>query len=523
MKKIFGIFFIIVLIGILFFGCTPQSSESIPRKTQPSTTVSVAHSPTPSQTQNKPTVTFTLLPTHTPSPTDILPLEDVLLTPFFYSPTPTFDVAQVKTVTPGIPQVCPTVNTDLVFDRDIFVKDLWYGEKLEYILDYLNQGGSIPPVFGEADPSFADKNGYQHDNYKDLTGDNIPELILTIYGVGGPQTFEIIGCTTKENYESLYSFDLGGMVLVRNIMNNDLNQDGIPEIVLRWTPTMGSGYISGYHIIAWDGNAFQNLITQTEFDGVNKISGIQNGWIRMNGVAGNYPLDGNPWQIKDIDQNSTLEMLISGGIGVSLDEIRHGPYQPVTQIFMWNGEGFVMDDMQIGPPEYRFQAIQNGDLYTLMHKYERAYEAYRQVIDDPYLAWWSEESVAFISAELDAQLEKLPTPTLSAPDKNEYPYLAAYAMYRIFLLHILQGQMKEAELVYSALQAQYIPEMPGHIFTQLAKTFWNSYKASEDIHTACADTVDYALPFQDEVLRYIGGYHGWQSLDYELTDICPFL
>lgn len=522
MKKIFGIIFIIILVGILFFGCTPQPSQSISTKTQASTTVSVAHSPTPSQTQKKPTLTLTLLPTPTPTPTDILPLEEVLLTAFFYSPTPAFNVAQAKTVTPGTPPTCPTRNTDLVFDRDIFVKDLRDEEKLKYILDYLNQGGTIPPVFGDIDPSFTDTKVYQHDNYKDLTGDNIPEMILTFFGVGGPNSFEIIGCT-KENYESLYSIDLGGMVLVRNIMNNDMNLDGIPEIVLRWTPIMGSGYISGYQIIAWDGNAFQNLISQTEFDGVNKISGIGNGWIRMDGVGGEYSWDGNPWQIKDIDQNGTLELIISGGIGVSWDDIRHGPYQPVTQIFMWNGEGFVMDDMQIGPPDYRFQAVQNGDLYTLMHKYERAYEAYQQAIDDPYLAWWSEESVGFISAKLDAELEKLPTPTLSVPDEYEYPNLAAYAMYRIFLLHVLQGQTKEAELAYSALQAQYIPEMPGHIFTQLAKTFWDTYKASEDIHAACADTVDYALPFQDEILQYIGGYHGWQSLDYELTDICPFL
>ena len=424
------------------------------------------------------------------------------------------------TVTPAKPQGCPAENSDLIFDTEIFIRDQSAEDKAQYILDYLNQGGSIQPILEKLEYELNTKHGYRRAYYGDLNGDNIPELFLMFSGIL-PHTFELIGCVNGE-YENLYMIDLGGMVYVDILMINDINLDGLPEVVLMMKPYLGMSYWLGYQILGWDGSSFQSLVSQTEFDGLNSLGGVQWEWIRMPGLGSQSPWDGDSWEIKDIDQNGTWELIIRGGIETSWDFIRHGPYQPVTQIFMWNGEGFVMDDLQVGPPEYRFQAVQNGDLYTLMHKYGRANEAYRQAIDDPNLAWWSEESEAFINAKLDAKFGEFPTPTMSAPDKNEYPNLAAYAHYRIFLLHVLQGQLPEAEEAYQAIQAQYFAEETGYIYGQIAKIFWGEYQASEDIHSACAEVVDYAAMHQDEVLRYIGGYHGWQSLDYDVTDICPF-
>ncbi len=34
--------------------------------------------------------------------------------------------------------------------------------------------------------------------------------------------------------------------------------------------------------------------------------------------------------------------------------------------------------------------------------------------------------------------------------------------------------------------------------------------------------VAFAAQHEDEVLQYVGGYHGWQTLEYEVEDVCPF-
>ena len=105
---------------------------------------------------------------------------------------------------------------------------------------------------------------------------------------------------------------------------------------------------------------------------------------------------------------------------------------------------------------------------------------------------------------------------------SEYPNLAAYAQYRIVLLHALQGQMGEAEEAYAAMLAAYPAEAEGHIFVQLAERLLDEYQASEDVRAACAAVVAFAAQHEDEVLQYVGGYHGWQALEYEVEDVCPF-
>ena len=182
----------------------------------------------------------------------------------------------------------------------------------------------------------------------------------------------------------------------------------------------------------------------------------------------------------------------------------------------------MLDDLQIGPPEYRFQAVHNGDLYTLMHEYERAEDSYRQAIDDPTLLYWMENSLQYFYAVQEANSKQISTPTRSAPDVSEYPNLAAYAQYRIVLLHLLQGQMGEAEEVYEAMLAAYPAGQEGHIFVLLAARLLGEYRASEDVRAACAEVVAFATQHEEDVLQYVGGYHGWQILEYEVEDVCPF-
>jgi hypothetical protein len=95
---------------------------------------------------------------------------------------------------------------------------------------------------------------------------------------------------------------------------------------------------------------------------------------------------------------SFFKQLLRSGIETHEDFIVHGPHQSLVHVFTWNGEGFVLDDLEIGTPEYRFQAVHNGDLYTLLHEYEQAAASYRQTIDDPTLLDWMDNSIEYFRA-----------------------------------------------------------------------------------------------------------------------------
>ena len=510
-----------LLFVTILAGCAAVPQEAVPT---PSLTVDNAPQPTVTKTPVPTAIklTRTPMPSLTPTATRILPLQKVLLTSYFDSPTPTFDAAQAMTVTPATAAVCPEVNPDVVFDMDTFLIDKSTEEKIADMLDYLNLGGSIPPVLEKQGFLYGEDGNYGYDieYYGDLNGDDIPEMLLTFYVSIIPGRLEFIGCKDGK-YDSLHTIDLHGSIRVHFLMVEDMNLDGVPEVLLKLTPNINQSWV-GYQILAWNGESFHNLVVQTDFDGFNGLDGVWWGDIRMDGLGREYPWDGNSWEIKDLDQNGTLEFIVTGGVATNWDAKNHGPYQPVTQVYMWNGEGFVLDDLQIGPPEYRFQAVHNGDLYTLLHKYDQAEALYKQAINDPNLAWWTDESTEFIHAELHARREQLPTPTLSAPDPDEHPNLAAYAQYRIVLLHLLQGQMGEAEETYKTMLDAYPAGEGGHIFVQLAERLLGEYRASADVRAACAEAMAFAAQHEDEVLQYVGGYHGWQTLEYGIEDVCSF-
>jgi len=306
-------------------------------------------------------------------------------------------------------------------------------------------------------------------------------------------------------------------------MIEDMNLDGLPEVLLRVIPYLtGTRVWWNYQILGWDGSSFRSLISQTEFDDRYGLGGVWWGDIRTNGLGGEYPWEGEAWEVQDIDQNGTLELILRSGIETHEEFIVHGPHQPLVHIFTWNGEGFVLDDFQIGPPEYRFQAVHNGDSYTLLHDYKQAEASYRQAIDDQTLLYWMDNSVEYFRAVRVASYGQIPTPTPNPPDMDEYPNLAAYAQYRIVLLHALQGQVGEAEEAYKTMLTAYPAGEEGHIFVQLAERLLDEYRASEDVRAACAEVVAFAAQHEEDVLQYVGGYHGWQTLEYEVEDVCPF-
>lgn len=306
-----------------------------------------------------------------------------------------------------------------------------------------------------------------------------------------------------------------------------MNLDGMSEIVIQsyslsWTVIVINEWDSEHP--EWSDEYFKDLIMVD--DPSYGFSG---------GVA---TLDNAEVELRDIDRNGTVELILQGGIPylLSLGSLYANgyPWREETDVYMWNGEAFVLWSVVFTPPEYRFQAVQDGDRASLAGEYDAALAFYQEAVFSDKLEWWSLERKENILAYEQSRWSagSMPFPTLPAPDLLEYPNLAAYARFRILLLHMLRGYLPEALTVYNTLQEKFPAGQPGHAYAEMAAAFWDEYQASQDIGQACGKAIEYAAANPVEILGYLGNndytdptypyVFGDQSLTYQPKDICPF-
>ena len=124
------------------------------------------------------------------------------------------------------------------------------------------------------------------------------------------------------------------------------------------------------------------------------------------------------------------------------------------------------------------------------------------------------------SSGADAVLRSTPTPYPN--DLTEYPRLAAYAYYRIMLLHLVQGHESDAATVYNTLQEKFSNDPNGRPYVEMGIAFWNAYQSTHKMYDGCAAAIQYAAEHPDLLTPLGSDYHGWQSHIYKPEDVCPF-
>ena len=461
MKKLLSLFF---AISLTLSACRTASTQ-----------------PTPPAQTGTPTIT----PTATQTPTStITPLPTI---PTF---TPTFDVSTIVTVTPAEKAECPTTNNsevDYQFDFGVFPtgKKFVDDHTIESVIAYLRMGGNIDTlidILSEIQSNFI---------YQDITNDNTPDLII----VSGSlfQKLNIIYC--QNGQYSLFPSngkalgDLFGEIVEFKIQ--DLNQNQIQDIYsVVTTPT---GLIA--KVWEWNGQIFEDLTAITpEVEGVSIVDA----------------------KIVDINNDNVLELVIKGQ--VANDEPFPGqPLRSITSVYHWNGNRYSLST-RFDVPQYRFQAIQDGDIQVLYGNFKEATNIYQEAIDSNNLDWWSKDRYEH---NRSARINFF-TPVPLNLDGSEYPSLAAYAYYRIILLHLAQGQEAEAASTYQTLQDTFGTDQYAAPYVEMATAFWEAYQSTQKMYDGCAAAIQYAVE-HPEILTPLGSdYHGWQSHIYVPADVCPF-
>lgn len=480
MKRIFAVLFFGVLI---LTACAPVTVES---------TIMPAPSETPTAVP----------PTLAPSPTPIPPTQTITPLPTIPTFTPTFEARTIVTVTPAAKAECPKEDLSLVpefripimpgcFDDD---SCLFSGTEKE-ILEFVNKGGTLRGVISRL--RSANTGDYRDYIYQDITGDKIPEL--TFIDFAASPKLHILYCQNR----AFKTFNLDPQTDVVSVQFSklepvvDLNKNNIPEITWLIRGCSGSGCFLIF-TLEWNGDGFSNLSPQVEMWGVDDL------------------------KIQDVDNNGTKEIILTGdypGMGTYSMMV---PWRLKTDIYSWNGQEYALASEYFVPPEFRFQAVQDADRYTLEQKYDKALSIYRATIFDDKLDWWSLEKRIYYVNDLDPWvIDNTPSPP-PIPDPTEYPRLAAYAYYRIMLLELVQGKGSEAEITYSTLQQKFGSDSYGRPYVKMATAFWNAYQSSHKMYDGCAAAIEYAAEHPDILIPLGSNYHGWQSHIYVPADVCPF-
>lgn len=470
--------------GILLLTACGQTASAIP-----TTTISASETNPVSKTT----------PAALPSKTPREPRNERTSTPLPPTPLPTiptftltFDVSTIVTVTPAPKAECPK-KTD---HHEILLPQPEQGgypsdDIVQPILNFLNSGGNAD-VLGKILEQLY-KTYSPRIISVDITNDGVPEIILdgVINKNSDYSQDYILICNNGQftnpvivrDFGKSYPYFPSSIVFIK-----DLNADGIPEIITKF------GYGSGgnsFVIYGWDGSKFKFI---TEFQAATFTEET----------------------IQDLDNNGFRKIIV-----LSKDS-EHDPDQTIRDkiiTLVWNGETFLAVE-EYSAPQFRFQAIQDADLATNNGAFQKAISLYQDAIFSDTLGWWSSDR--FIQQFQVNHVSPEPTPTLMAPDPSEYPRLAAYAYYRIMLIHLMQKHESDADTVYKTLQQKFGNDQYGQPYVEMATAFWDAYQSTHKMYDGCVAAIQYAAE-HPQILTPLGSdYHGAQSHIYVPADVCPF-
>lgn len=407
-------------------------------------------------------------------------------------PTATSTLTPFPTLTPT-PKPCPTMDEASAYTSP---EDGNYKDLIQSIENFFNAGGD-PQKLAQ----------YYYVNIEELNNDNTPEILLESRSLF--KHLLLFSCIEGEYKEQFREDDIGLAEQIVILAIDDLNQNDIPEMVVK-TSTCIWGRCGSLFVVEWDGEKYARLINDEKW-----------------GEMVDYALMDDPKEayLKDLDNDGIPELVWTGEIPPE----GHGDYwvyypqRLATHVYKWDGKNYSALPVTYTPPEFRFQAVQDGDRATLAGEYQKALDLYELAINSNSLDWWTEERHLFILNQYGFDTcngSPCPSPN---PNPKERPILSAYARYRIMLIHVLTDNPNEAEKNYQQLLLDFSVDNAGYPIAEMATLFWNEHLISKDLSKACGTSINFIVS-QRDILSVLSGNTISQNISYDRkpSEVCPF-
>jgi len=401
--------------------------------------------------------TITLLVHSLPTETPTLPIPSPTLEPIQISPSLTPVIELACPIPPG-PMETPSLDNLANIPLQI--------------LDYINGGGS------GSDLSFIlHEQGWLPDIEsgfieKDLTGDGWMDLAITLLDPTSTQIIPagslfVYVCNQNEvqlSFSQPSSEEYGAPSIYAS---EDLNQDGIPDLLVEWHSCGAHTCFSDLEIYVWVGDAFLNLLQGSSEDMPNPTI--------------------------ELHLQPTDIVVTAEGIG----SIGAGPFRRFARHWTWSlDQNAFLPSIDIPQPsQFRIHYLYDAERAEQEGEYPEALQLYQKVIEDDQLMDWVDPSV-------------------------ERERLSAYATFRIILTHLLSADPSQAEMVYRTISSNYPTGSEGAPFAAMADAFWAEYEDTNNISVACSAAQAYATSHSESLLEVL--YFGYANPTYEAEDICPY-
>lgn len=301
----------------------------------------------------------------------------------------------------------------------------------------------------------------------DFTGEGIAEVLVSYTAPDDGGTLLIFGCLNGL-YMPLYQSITGGPA-PELIELGDMNYDSRPEVLFA---------------------SYECSIENPE-DCEYRTQLLN--WLPSDGrfvSLLNTPVNGpQPPTANDVDNDNVLEVVMrEDNPGTAAT----GPLRTGVNIYDWNGTNYVLSIVQLDPPRFQIQVVQEADRAFARQDAEQAITLYNLALSDTDLRFWT---------------------------NDEPTTLKAYIYYRLLVAY---AYTEDDNLLstYQAALAAFPDAATAPVYIALINTFWNGWQVTNNLNSACRE-VQAIIASRPEAISLLNRY-GSRSPIYSAQDLCPF-
>ncbi len=377
------------------------------------------------------------------------------------NPATAVALANQPTATPDY-KTCPGSGTATPPDRPTNGRTL-----LAAVMIYLTNGGA-PATVGNilGGWELLGKNGLVRADV-DFTGEGTPDILMSYNAPDDGGTLAILSCIAGQ-YTTLYQVITGGDA-PQIIAVGDMNVDSKPDVLF-----------DSYGCSSDDKKNCTyrtQLITWQAEDG--QFISLLNGPI----ISSQEPT------LKDVDNDRIQELVVKL---TDTGNASTGPLRTGVNIYDWSGTSYVLSIVQLDPPQFVIQVVQEGDSNFARQAMDKAIPLYQQALSSTALRFWL---------------------------NDEPTYIKSYIYYKLLLAQAYADDKGLLTTFQTALAAYPDPNN-APVYVAMINSFWNGYQVTNNLHSACQE-VQAIISARPEAVGLLNRY-GSRSPAIAAQDLCPF-
>jgi hypothetical protein len=301
----------------------------------------------------------------------------------------------------------------------------------------------------------------------DFIGGGSGQILLTYFAPDDGGTLLILGCADGRYY-NLYQAVTGGTT-PQVLAASDLNNDGRPDLLFTGAQCSGDkkkNCIYRTQLVTWkpDVGRFVSLL--------------------------NEPLTSmEPPLLRDVDNDKVQEVVVRL---TNSGTPETGPLRTGVNIYDWNGSTYVLSIVQLDPPRFLIQILQEADRNFARQDTKQAIVLYQLALNDKSLRGWFNDDATTLNS---------------------------YALYRLLLAYAYTED-KQLLPAYNTIVQTYPDPVTAPVYIAMSSSFWNALQVTNNLHSACIE-VQGIITVRPEALRLLNRY-GSSGPAYSAQDLCPF-